>query len=415
VKPRRPHPTYGCRVPIHRIATAVVSLLLVGGLLATPSAATAADHRLTRSAPTTSPTVVGGGEASSDEFGFVGALLQAEVFRQAGGYRAQYCAASLVNPTTMITAAHCLVDQRTGNRLRPKDVLVGFGSDLASPTLRVIALDDYAIHPGYRIKTNLNDIAVLYLSQPVNDFPTVELPVGADVAAFSAPGTPAKVAGWGNTSSKRNRFPRDLQVANVEIFPNASCGSGKAYRIADVTFDGFTRRDADRRTMICAAGVDPAGDVVDACDGDSGGPLTVGSGDARRLMGVVSWGQECATLAPGVYTRITAATDFLIAAGALPDQAPILAPTMEVLDRTARAIRLRITAPSDGTSVSAVAATATDSATGQTYTCSSAVRSGKRRATCLVEGVPADTEVRIEAISGNAAGNSPVSAPTVLN
>ena len=204
-------------------------------------------------------------------------------------------------------------------------------------------------------------------------------------------------------------------MANVEIFPNASCGSGKAYRIDDVKFDGFTRRYADRRTMICAAGVDPAGDVTDACDGDSGGPLTVGSGDARRLMGVVSWGQECATLAPGVYTRVAAASDFLIAAGVLPDQAPILAPNVDVLNRDSSGIRLRITAPLDGTSVSAVAATATDTTTSQTYSCSSALKSAKRRATCRIESVPPSAELRIEAISGNATGSSPVSAPIVVN
>jgi len=386
-------------------AHSLLASTLVGGLLAFTGSG------LVGSAQAGQPTVVGGQEADTGEFGFVASVLDAERYRQAGAFQAQYCVASLTSPTTLVTAAHCLIDQGNGQALDPKDLLIGFGSNLRSPNLRTIAVADYRVHPDYRIKTSSQDLAVLYLAQPVLDYPTISPPLGADVAAFTAPGTSAQVVGWGNTRTRGDRFPPDLQVGNVEVFPAAACGGGEGYAVNGVSFDGFTRRQADPRTMLCAAGANPAGGIIDACQGDSGGPLTVGTGDARRLIGVVSWGQKCASRMPGVYTRITAESDFLINAGVLADRAPILPPRLDVSAPTSTRVRVKVTAPQDGTRVDAFAVTATNTATGETFSCTSAPRPGKRTRACFLDGVAPGVPLSIEAISGNDAGNSPVSQP----
>lgn len=361
---------------------------------------------------TAHPKVIGGQPA--EDFGFVAAILDAPEFRRSGAYQAQYCAASLTSPTTVITAAHCLVDQRTGARLRPRDVLIAFGSDLRSSNLRVVALDDFVIHPGYRVKTTENDIAVAYLSQPVEDFPTIALAQGAEIADYTEAGNAAQIAGWGNTRARGNRFPQQLQMGSVRLFPDASCGRGKGYKVNGVAFDGFTRREADARTMLCAAGATPAGDVIDACQGDSGGPLTVGRGDARRLIGVVSWGQQCASLLPGVYTRVSAESEFLIDAAVLPKRPPLLPPVIDASVSAADTVRVRFTAPVDGTRVTAFAATVTNTVTGESYSCTASPRPGKRTARCVVTGVPTTSPLRVEAISGNELGDSPVSGSVTV-
>lgn len=387
--------------PSARVAAAASVFLLMGA--GAPSGTAAVD--------TQRPAVIGGQEADPATFGFVASVLDAARYRQAGSYQAQYCAASLTSPTTLVTAAHCVVDQRTGERLRPRDILIGFGSDLRSPNLRTIGVEDFMVHPKYRVKAIDNDIAVVYLAQPVEDFPTIQVAQGADVAAYDAAGTAAQIVGWGNTRSNGNGFLPELQVGDVKVFPDASCGRGKGYDVNGVVFKGFTKRDANPRTMLCAAGASPAGQVIDACQGDSGGPLTAGVGDARRLIGVVSWGQQCASRVPGVYTRVSAETDFLIDAGVLPDQPPILAPTIDVTTPDANTVRVRFRAPQDGTRVTGFAASATDIDTGRVFTCSAGPQPGRRVATCLIEGLPSSASLRIEAISGNAQGDSPASSP----
>lgn len=361
------------------------------------------------------PRVIGGGNADTDEFGFVASVLDARQYRKSGAYQAQYCAASLTSATTLVTAAHCLVEQRTGRRLDPEDLLVAFGSDLRSPALRTIAVQDYRVHPNYKVKKSQNDLAVIYLAQPVEDYPVIAPPTGADVAAFTAAGTAARVAGWGNTRARGNRYPPRLQVGNVRLFPDSACGRGKGHTLNGVEFEGFTAREADARTMLCAAGANPAGDVIDACQGDSGGPLIAGAGESRRLIGVVSWGQKCASMLPGVYTRITADSDFLIDAGVLPNQPPILPPDVSVTNPSPTTLRVEVTAPMDGTRVEAFAVTATDANTGAFYSCAAAPEPGERTASCFLNDIPADLQLRIEAISGNSAGDSPVSKPVQFN
>jgi hypothetical protein len=114
---------------------------------------------------------------------------------------------------------------------------------------------------------------------------------------------------------------------------------------------------------------------------------------------------------PGVYTRITAESDFLINAGVLADRAPILPPRLDVSAPTSTRVRVKVTAPQDGTRVDAFAVTATNTATGETFSCTSAPRPGKRTRACFLDGVAPGVPLSIEAISGNDAGNSPVSQP----
>jgi secreted trypsin-like serine protease len=393
------------------LLTAVVAAasIVVASVLVAPSS----------SATDRTPRVIGGQEADPSDFGFVAAVLDANTYRRTGAFQAQYCAASLTSPTTVITAAHCLIDERSGKQIRPADILIGFGSDLASPQLRVVGVESFTVHPQYRSKTADNDIAVVTLAQPMEDVPTVALARGAEVASFTQAGVGAQVAGWGNTHLRGNRYPTRLHTGTVRVFPDSSCGSGKSHNVNGVKFEGFTRREANARTMLCAAGASPSGTVIDACQGDSGGPLTAGFGDARRLIGVVSWGQRCARNLPGVYTRISAETDFLIDAGVLPDEAPILAPNISVEESAPSNLRVTVTALPDATRIEAFAVTGLVLDTNEVFTCTTAPRKSTRQlsqsGSCELSGVPEGAQIRVEAISGNRQGSSPISRPIIIS
>lgn len=78
-----------------------------------------------------------------------------------------------------------------------------------------------------------------------------------------------------------------LLAAKVKIVAQESCA--RAYlRIATIASG-----------MVCANASNPP---RDACQGDSGGPLVT----ENHLVGIVSWGEGCAsTEYPGVYTRVS--------------------------------------------------------------------------------------------------------------
>jgi len=361
------------------------------------------------------PKVVGGESVDSGEFDFVASLLDAKAFRKSGAFQAQFCAASLTTPTTLVTAAHCVVDQKTGERFDADEILVGFGSDLRSRRLRTIAVSDFVVHPGYKLKTSKRDIAVLYLEQPVPDIDPIPIPTGQLLEQDTRPGVTATVAGWGATTKAGKRFPAVLRFGQVELFPDESCGNGADYTVEGVTFNGFTKREADPESMLCAIGVSMSGSVIDACQGDSGGPLVVTNESGPQLVGVVSWGDRCASDVPGVYAKVGSAADFLISAGALPpSSAPTLAPTLALVNRSGTRVTVRISASPEAARISGFAASAVDTTTGLVSTCTALPDPGSNSAECVLEGVPQTSTLRVEAIAGNSAGNSPLSTPLLV-
>jgi secreted trypsin-like serine protease len=359
-----------------------------------------------------SPRIVNGEGANPAEFTFIGALLEADEFRAKGAYQAQFCAANLISATTMITAAHCVVDQKTGAVSSPDQLLVAFGSYLGSPNLKVIGISKITSHPNYRLRTAENDIAVLTLAQPVTDIAPVALLNASEADAYAKAGDVVRVAGWGNTSASGNNFPDSLRVATLRVFPSGACGGGERHEIGGVTFQGFDADEASPVTMICAAGATPNGDVIDACQGDSGGPLLAGDGNTQRLVGVVSWGERCASLFPGVYTRISAEFEFLRSAGALTIAAPSQPPMITTLARN-QEIVATVAAAADGSDATTFTVSVVG-AQGDAWSCVATAPPGTSSGTCAIKGLANDVPYQVTATSSNALGTSPVAGPIAI-
>jgi secreted trypsin-like serine protease len=384
--------------------------LLAGALAAACCVVLMGAAPSTASTPT-APRIINGDPGDPGRHPYLVSVLLASRYADNGAFQAQFCGGALTTPTTVVTAAHCLVDEKTGDQRSARDVLVGVGPNLRDPALRVVQVSRILVNPDYARRTAVNDIAVLTLAEPVTGIRTLR-PVSPDESGpLTAPGAVVEVVGWGNTSTSSKLFPEQFRIGRLVVFPDSSCGGGKQYVFNGVTFNGFDSDEADARVMVCAAGATGSGTVIDSCQGDSGGPLVAGEGDAARLVGVVSWGEECASRFPGVYTRVSSEYSFLKDAGAVPAApvAPSQPPTLTVTVASGALVAGFVAAP-DGSAVTAFAATAVDPVSGQTASCVASVAASDT-GSCVITGLVNGTAYQVNGIAGSPEGDSPVAGP----
>ncbi|MEZ5117583.1 MAG: trypsin-like serine protease [Candidatus Nanopelagicales bacterium] len=261
--------------------------------------------------------IVHGRAPQAGEFPFLVALADRATYTERGLFQAQFCGGTLVSPTIVVTAAHCLTEP-TGDDVivaPPSAILVAAVRDLAAPNPRVIDVTAVNVNPTYEPMRSSGDIATLTLATPIEGVPVAKPVMAQDASRLEVTGTAVESAGWGALREGVNTYPDVFRVADLVLFPPATCGGGKPYTLNGVRFQGFDQSEADPETMLCAGGVTAKKQIIDTCQGDSGGPLTVPDGDETRLIGIVSWGEGCARDTPGVYTRVSQYTTFLRNAG----------------------------------------------------------------------------------------------------
>uniref|UniRef100_A0A669QWG5 Enteropeptidase n=1 Tax=Phasianus colchicus TaxID=9054 RepID=A0A669QWG5_PHACC len=205
------------------------------------------------------------------------------------------CGASLVNEEWLVTAAHCVY----GRQLQPstwKAVLGLYDQSNMTDTSTVVQnIDQIVINPHYNKLTKDSDIALMHLQYKVQYTDYIQPICLPQKNQQFLPGINCSIAGWG---AIRYEGPTSniLQEAEVPLILNEKCQEWlPEYTITE--------------NMICA-GYDMGG--VDSCQGDSGGPLMSEDGNQWVLVGVTSFGYECALAQrPGVYVRVAMFVDWI--------------------------------------------------------------------------------------------------------
>jgi len=253
------------------------------------------------------------------------------------------CSGTIIHDRWIISAEHCFPAH-----IAPRDSFVMTAEDFPAVAWtklyfgdhnkRVPEDSEFFLHPqklvfrenrsptGNRRDTRAADIVMIQvesitakLSQLPASIGYVKpacLPSVAQDAQDPFAGQHCWIAGWGYTRFGEtwwggvggSRLASTLQEAGINIFSNQYCADHSHMTLVDKLEDVTSSAQLQTYNEFCAGIADNDGDGkidgdIDACSGDSGGPLICDVGGTPTLVGITSRGKGCAMEDnPGVYT-----------------------------------------------------------------------------------------------------------------
>jgi len=228
--------------------------------------------------------IVGGQIAQPHQFPYQVALMT--FIPELGGQG--FCGGSLIGTRTILTAAHCVDGGTSGTAICGAHY---FRNPEPNQHVQNFQAPHIVMHPAWNPNLIQNDVAVVQLPGTVNLIPgairPAILPTPSDVN-YDFANEDGVVSGWGVFSQDNPVVSDVLRYVYDNIITIPQC-----------TISSIGLANANN---ICMTGTQNRG----ACNGDSGGPLTVRRGGESMHVGIVSFGiASCWNTLPSVFVRTT--------------------------------------------------------------------------------------------------------------
>lgn len=222
------------------------------------------------------PPIVGGGEFNIEQIPYQISMRK---------YGSHICGGSILSDHIVISAGHCVYGLANSRQLS----VVAGATLLNSRDGQEFRVARFIMHPKYRDINKDYDVVLLILNGQFK-FNQYVRPI--PLATIMPPqGSKTLISGWGYLDHSIPITPNHLMATEVEVFPISKCRAAYWYMTTD--------------RMICAGVV---GGGIDACSGDSGGPMVYGG----ELVGVVSAGNGCGDPEYfGIYAKVPMLHDWI--------------------------------------------------------------------------------------------------------